>query len=76
MNGTIKPDILPVDSTIRFMHLTKFDKIEDLNFILNDYHGTFYKIGLYYAERISDQVLLAHFWSLDHAENAAKRLKK
>lgn len=48
MNGTIKPDILPFDSTIRFMHLTKFDKIEDLNFILNDYHG------LYYAERISD----------------------
>jgi hypothetical protein len=41
MNGTIKPDILPFDSTIRFMHLTKFDKIEDLNFILNDYHGTF-----------------------------------
>jgi hypothetical protein len=54
MNGTIKPDILPFDSTIRFMHLTKFDKIEDLNFILNDYLGTFLKIGLYYAERISD----------------------
>ena len=70
MNGTIKPDILPFDSTIRFMNLTKLDKIEDLNFILKDYQG------LYYAERSDDKVLLLHFWQAEHAENAVKRLKK
>lgn len=39
MSGEIKPDILPFDATIRFMHLNKFDTIEDLNYILKDYLG-------------------------------------
>jgi hypothetical protein len=30
INGTIKPDVLPFEATIRFMHLSKIDKIEDL----------------------------------------------
>jgi len=70
VNGTIKPDVLPFDATIRFINLTKFDTIEDLNYILKDY------LGLFYAERIDAKVLLLHFWENNHAENAVKRLKK
>ena len=38
-SGVVKPDVLPFDVTIRFVHLGKMDRNEDLNQILKDFLG-------------------------------------
>jgi hypothetical protein len=76
-SGVVKPDILPFDVTIRFVHLGKMDRNEDLNQVLKDFQGNHQLIiGQYYCERVNEKVLLMHFWTQDIAERAAKRLKK
>ncbi len=76
-SGVVKPDVLPFDVTIRFVHLGKMDRNEDLNQVLNDFQGNHSLTkGQYYCERVNEKVLLMHFWTQDVAERAAKRLKK
>jgi hypothetical protein len=40
-SGVVKPDVLPFDVTIRFIHLGKMDRIEDLNQVLIDFLSNF-----------------------------------